>query len=461
MKLGPYPEYRDSGIPWLGEIPAHWNVERAKWLFTRMNRPFEPAHETVTCFRDGVVTLRKNRRTQGFTESLQEIGYQGVSEGDLVIHAMDAFAGAVGVSDSDGKCSPVYAVCEPRGDADSRYYARVIKEMARTGWITALARGIRERSTDFRYDDFAGQTVPNPPVEEQDCIEDFLARSEQITRRLISTKLRLIELLKEQKQATIYRTVTRGLDSDVLMKATGLDWLPEVPERWDTRKLKYLTRFDNGIAFKPGDWKNSGVPIIRIQNLNGANDFNYTDRTDLPERLLIQPGDLLFSWSGNRGTSFGPFLWDRSFPAYLNQHIFKVSGHPLHERFFYYALRAVTTHIEEQTHGIIGLVHITKPELGAISVPIPPPNEQEAIACYLDGATEYIEKTIQRARREIELIREYRTRLVSDVVTGKLDVRRVELPEPGETSVEASLDGLESVVAEGIPDTEEVPDASI
>ena len=113
VKFAPYNDYKPSGVEWLGDIPAHWSIERAKWLFEKMERPVREEDEVVTCFRDGVVTLRKNRRVLGFTESLKEIGYQGIRRGDLVIHAMDAFAGAIGVADADGKGTPVYSVCKP------------------------------------------------------------------------------------------------------------------------------------------------------------------------------------------------------------------------------------------------------------------------------------------------------------------------------------------------------------
>ena len=148
--LTPYPATKDSGVQWLGEVPKHWKTERAKSLFRKLEQPVRESDEVVTCFRDGVVTLRKNRRVRGFTESLKEIGYQGVRRGDLVIHAMDAFAGAIGVSDSDGKGTPVYSVCSPRQSANAYYYAFCVREMARSEWILALAKGIRERSTDFR-----------------------------------------------------------------------------------------------------------------------------------------------------------------------------------------------------------------------------------------------------------------------------------------------------------------------
>ena len=145
--LSPYPDYRASDVPWAGQLPAHWKTERAKWLFTRVDRPVRPEDGIVTCFRDGVVTLRTNRRTTGFTEALKEIGYQGIRKGDLVIHAMDAFAGAVGVSDSDGKGTPVYAVCQPAEGVDAEYYARVVGEMARSQYIAALSTGIRQRQS--------------------------------------------------------------------------------------------------------------------------------------------------------------------------------------------------------------------------------------------------------------------------------------------------------------------------
>ena len=133
---------RDSGVPWAGKVPDRWRTVRAKWLFAKMDRPVRPGDEVVTCFRDGTVTLRKNRRELGYTESLKEIGYQGVRRGDLVIHAMDAFAGACGVSDSDGKSTPVYSVCAPRDDtANSHYYAFCVREMARSRWIASFGQG--------------------------------------------------------------------------------------------------------------------------------------------------------------------------------------------------------------------------------------------------------------------------------------------------------------------------------
>ena len=231
--LAPYSEYKQTEIAWLSAIPSHWKVERAKRLFRKMDRPVSESDEVVTCFRDGTVTLRKNRRLRGFTESLKEIGYQGIHKGDLVIHAMDAFAGAVGVANSDGKGTPVYSVCEPALGINAHYYAFTIREMARSQWILALAKGIRERSTDFRFEAFAAQFVPVPPTDEQAAIVRYIDHMDRRIRRYIRAKQKLIKLLEEQKQAVIQQAVTRGLYPNVRLKHSGLEWLGEVPEHWE------------------------------------------------------------------------------------------------------------------------------------------------------------------------------------------------------------------------------------
>lgn len=169
-----YERYKDSGVQWIGEIPEHWEVKRAKFMFNKEKREVRDYDDVVTCFRDGQVTLRKNRRTTGFTESLTEIGYQGVRKGDLVIHQMDAFAGSIGVSDSDGKGTSVYHCCTPKGTYDVHYYANLIRRMAGSGFIQSLYRGIRERSSDFKFPVFGNQYLVVPSTEEQHAIVDYL-----------------------------------------------------------------------------------------------------------------------------------------------------------------------------------------------------------------------------------------------------------------------------------------------
>lgn len=206
--INPNVKLKPSGISWIGDVPEHWTKLRAKNMFERMSRPVRSEDEVITCFRDGQVTLRKNRRTEGFTESFKEIGYQGVRKGDLIIHQMDAFAGAIGVSDSDGKSTPVYMCLQPKGEYLNEYYAYLIREMARTGYIKSLYRGIRERSTDFRFETFSGLYLPIPPIEEQQAILDYITYHTTKIDKLYVEYTYEVEHMKELKQRLISDVVT-------------------------------------------------------------------------------------------------------------------------------------------------------------------------------------------------------------------------------------------------------------
>jgi type I restriction enzyme, S subunit len=270
--LKPYPEYKESGLPWLGDIPRHWASERAKWLFTKMDRPVREEDEVVTCFRDGMVTLRKNRRLRGFTEATFYSGYQGIRKGDLVIHGMDAFAGAIGVSDSDGKGTPVYNVCQPRSGANASYYAHLVRQMSQSQWILALAKGIRERSTDFRFEMFGNQKVPLPPPNEQAAIVRFLNWANGGLERAIRAKRKVIALLNEQKQAIIHRAVTRGLDPSVPLKPSGIPWLGDIPQHWEVRPLKAVCEIQSGITLGK-DYVGQATlehPYLRVANVQAG-----------------------------------------------------------------------------------------------------------------------------------------------------------------------------------------------
>ena len=441
MSPGPYPSYKPSGIPWLADVPVHWEMRRGGWLFRKMDRAVRDTDEVITCFRDGTVTLRKNRRKEGFTESLKEIGYQGIRNGDLVVHQMDAFAGAVGVSDSAGKGTPVYSVCHPSQDADPFYYAHIVREMARSQWILALAKGIRERSTDFRYSEFALQALPLPPLPEQAAIVRYLDHADRRIRRYVSAKRKLIALLEEEKQAVINRAVTRGLDPNVRLKPSGVEWLGDVPEHWERCRLRnvvsVVTTGSRGWSSSASD---TGPLFIRVANLSRGSlqlRFDDTVRLNLPEtseatRTRIQAGDLLVSvtaYIGSVGVVSGELE-----EAYVSQHVARCQPQPgTSSRWLGYVLLSTVG----QTHGQISLSGGTKDGLSLDDVKnyqilLPSLDEQAAIVEYLDKATAGIDAAIARVRRQIELVEEYRTRLIADVVTGKLDVREAAADLPDE-----------------------------
>lgn len=200
---------KDTGVYYVPQIPSYWDIKKGKWLFKEEKREVKKDDEIVTCFRDGQVTLRKNRRTEGFTNAIQENGYQGIREGDLVIHNMDAFAGAIGVSDSDGKATPVYSVCTPILDGiEPKYYALLLRSYAYSGFILSLAKGIRERSSDFRFDDFRNLLLPVPPYDEQCQIVAAIENAFSEIDKSVNKHNRMIEALKERKRIIINDVVT-------------------------------------------------------------------------------------------------------------------------------------------------------------------------------------------------------------------------------------------------------------
>ena len=199
-------EMKDSGIEWIGKIPSHWNIIKGKYLLKYLQKPVRPTDEVITCFRDGEVTLRSNRREDGFTMSEKEIGYQGIDIGDLVVHGMDGFAGAIGISDSRGKASPVLNVLDTVHN--KKYIMYYLRSMAYSNVFVALATGIRVRSCDLRWNKLAELPYPVPPVEEQKQISDYIVLQLSKVDEVICDKKNQLELLADYKKSMIYDYVT-------------------------------------------------------------------------------------------------------------------------------------------------------------------------------------------------------------------------------------------------------------
>lgn len=212
-------EMKDSGVEWIGEIPKEWKCQKLKYTIFPQNRPVFSTDEIITCFRDGIVTLRKNRREDGFTVSFTEHGYQGVEIGDLVIHGMDAFAGAIGCSDSRGKTTPVVHVCTTTGN--NRFFMFFLRHMAYSNIFMDFSNGIRIRSSDFRnFTKLGIFDVLVPPIAEQNEIADYLDAKCTEIDKLIAKKEQLVKELESYKKSLIYEVVTgkREIFTDITRK---------------------------------------------------------------------------------------------------------------------------------------------------------------------------------------------------------------------------------------------------
>ncbi len=413
--MSTYDTYKDSGISWLGQIPSHWDVKRAKVLFNKENRPVLPNDEVVTCFRDGQVTLRKNRRTEGFTESLKEIGYQGVRKGDLVIHQMDAFAGATGVSDSNGKGTPVYHVCTPKTDyVNNYYYAHIVRRMGLNGYIQSLYRGIRERSSDFRFDVFGRQFLPVPPLAEQNAIVAYLDSATAEIDKAIASQQRMVELLQERKQIIINQAVTQGLNPDAPMKPTNIDWLPQIPAHWNLRRMKYSFLFVTDKS-NPDEKK---VCLEQIESWTGK--FLDIDVQNDGIGIRFKSNDILFG-------KLRPYL--------AKVHLAKFGGQAVGDIYVLRCMNLLNSeyaqalliskpfidHIDSSTYGT-KMPRTNWSFMGNVYIPIPPLAEQRSIVDYIGTYAQPINSAIAHCQQKIELLTERKQILINDVVTGKIKV---------------------------------------
>lgn len=424
-----YESYRHTIVPWLDNIPYHWNECRAKYLYKKENRPALESDEVVTCFRDGQVTLRKNRRISGFTESIKEFGYQHIQQGDLVIHVMDAFAGAVGVSDSDGKGTPVYSVCTAIQDTNNYYFAYAIREMAKKGFIQSLYRGIRERSSDFRFDVFAAQILPVPPREEQDQIVHYLDWQTSKINQLITAKKQQIQVLKERQQKLICEVITKGIHSDIDHKDSHIVWIGEIPRHWSAIRCKYLFR-ERDERSKEG----AETHLSMSQKYGLVPDSQLEEHRMLSEsyaggKLCYQDDLVLNRLKAHLGVfalapQFGVISPDYTVLIPNTERIIPSFG----EMVLKSAL--CRRELRVRVRGIIeGFWRLYTDDFYTIYLPVPPIEEQKEIMQYIDAQSKKTAALENALNKEIELLHELRTRLISDVVTGQIDIRNVEVPD--------------------------------
>jgi len=434
-----YQSLRPAEVDYLPSLPAHWNVEKGKWLFKKENRPVSQDDEVVTCFRDGQVTLRSNRRTEGFTNALLEHGYQGIRKEDLVIHAMDAFAGAIGVSDSDGKSSPVYAACTPINPklVNPYFYAYFMRDLALSGYLISLAKGIRERSTDFRFKDFGELLLPVLPFEEQSLIASFLDKKLTQIDGAIQVKEHQIERLKERKQILIQQAVTRGLDPNAPMRDSGIEWIGEIPAHWNVMANRALFRE----RVEPG---REDLPLLSVSIHSGVSEEEISEEENIRGRVKIEdkskyirvrPGDIAFNmmraWQGAIGAVRVEGMVS---PAYT----IAVPRPSLDARHFEYQYRT-PGFIQQMDRYSKGITDFRKrlywDGFKQLITLVPPLEEQRAIIEFIEQAMLKQNAAVALLEQQITKLKEYKATLINSAVTGKIKVPGVVEPQAQDMEV--------------------------
>ena len=404
-------------------LPTAWPMERAKWILERQSRPPRADDGVVTAFRDGQVTLRSNRRLDGFTEAVQEIGYQGIRNGDLVVHSMDGFAGAIGISDSDGKASPVVHAYRITAGTDARFIAYFLRVMAQSGYIESLAKGIRERSTSFDAATLANLQMPCPPLDEQRRISDFLDAETARIDSLVEKKQTVIALLEERVQ-TIINQVTTG--SVVL----GTDGRPMGITGLDCVRLGAIATVHGGFTMDEG--RETGpdavtMPYLRVANvLDGSLALEDVREVTLPrvmaKRCTLRPGDVLMTEGGDPDKLGRGTVWPGDFGPCLHQNaIFAVRPD---SRLLPEYLTLVTrtryarAYFEVTSSKSTGIAHTSSTKITTFRVPLPPVGEQRRIVAAISEAVARINALREPVLRQVNLFAERRQALITAAVTG-------------------------------------------
>lgn len=411
--MATYDSYKDSGVKWLGQIPSHWEIDRAKKIFVRHKRPVRPEDEIVTCFRDGQVTLRKNRRLEGFTNAAKEFGYQGIRKGDLVIHEMDAFAGSIGVSDSDGKSTPVYSVCTTRDASNNEmYYAHIIRVMAQRGFIQSLSKGIRERSTAFSYDIFGALLLPIPPFAEQEAMVAYLDKVTGEIDRAIEAQQKMIDALNERKQIIITRA------------------FPQQTESWDIIPFRHVFEMRGGYTPSKADyslWENGTIPWYRMEDIRKSGRFlneaiQYVNKKAVKAKGPFKAGSYIMAICtasiGEHAMLIADSLANQQF---ANLKIRKSLEHRLSPMFIFYYLYVVGDFCRNNANSTC-FQYVDMEGLKKLPVPIPTITEQDTIVKQLERDTKNLTTAIANCERMIALLTERKQIIINEVVTGKKKV---------------------------------------
>ncbi|MBX9613714.1 MAG: restriction endonuclease subunit S [Burkholderiales bacterium] len=447
-----YPNYRQPKMRWLPAVPEHWNEQRAKTFFREVDERSRTGQEELLSVSHLTgVTPRSQKKVTMF-KAASYVGSKLCRPGDIVINTLWAWMAALGASRHVGIVSPAYGVYRPhRADTfNPAYLDYLLRTRAYVAEYIGRSTGIQTSRLRLYPNQFLDIALIQPPRSEQDQIVAYLRAQDAHIARFIKAKRDLIKLLTEQKLRIIDHAVTRGLDASVVLKPSGIEWLGEVPAHWEVSKVKLLADYINGFPFKPAEWGAKGRPIIRIQNLTKEHAaFNYYDGV-IPERNHVKDGDILLSWSA----SLGVFVWNRG-DAWLNQHIFKVVPDPkrITRGYFVWLAQWFLNHMAAEAHGST-MQHITKPKFGSFPVPLPSLTEQVEIEDYINRETQDIDLAMARTEEEIKLIREYRDRLIADVVTGQVDVRSWQLGPDDVVAEEdlAALAGDEEIETDGEDD---------
>lgn len=434
-----YPAYRNSGLPWAPRLPEGWQVLRNGRLFSnRVETGFPDLPILEVSLRTGV-RVRDMENLKRKQVMSQKEKYKRAAKDDIAYNMMRMWQGAVGPAPVDGLVSPAYVVVKPYDEVNSSFYSYLFRTAAYMQEVNKFSRGIVADRNRLYWESFKQMPSLVPPRSEQNQIVAYLRAQDFQIARLIKTKRDLIKLLIEQKLRIIDHAVTRGLDVSVALKPSGIEWLGEVPKHWELRRLKFLaSNTTNQTITKAGDEIYLALEHVQswtgvAQPLEGEVEFASTVKRFIADDVLfgkLRPYLAKVTRAHRAGVCVSEFLVMRArkeliLPAYLEQLL---------------RCKRIIDLINSSTAGA-KMPRADWNFIGNVRLPVPRQDEQEAILSHISRETKDLDEAIARAEDETKLIREFRDRLIADVVTGQVDVRGWQ-PGPEDVVDDAMLAAL-------------------
>lgn len=423
--------FKDSGIEWLGEIPEHWEIKPLKAIFNQRNEQNSDLkiNNILSLVKDiGVIPYEeKGNLGNKSKDKLQE--YKIAKVNDLVINKMNAVIGSLGLSKYEGLVSPVYLVLYiDNPNHFINYYSYIFQTKEVQHFLKTFSYGIMEIREAIDYLEFKKMSLPLPPLEEQKAIAEFLDKKCDKISQFIESKQKLITLLQEKKQTLINAVVCRGLNKNTELKESGVKYLGTIPKHWEVRRLASFGKFSKGGNIGRNNLLDEGISTLIYGDIYTKYEIKtHTLHSKVSQETAknatpIYKGDILFSGSGETKEDIGKnivYLGDEKAFAGGDVIIFRQNQNDA--LFLSYALNTQGVRFCKfiESKGEI-IVHIYASNLRDIKIPLPPLQEQKAIASYLDTQTTKIDLAIEKTKQQIALIKEYKQTLISQAICGKM-----------------------------------------
>jgi type I restriction enzyme S subunit len=459
-KYKQYVNYKDCDLIWLNKIPEQWKILSFRNILVERNEKNSPirSKERLSLSINKGVTLYADKTTNLDRFKDDFTNYKLAHEGDLVLNSMNMIVGAVGVSNYFGCVSPIYYTftSNPNNCNSTKYYEYLFRSKIVQGVLFSLGRGLIAKDRgDGKYNtlrlkvsrsDLRSLKLPNPNYSEQTQIVSFLNFKLAKIDRFIRKKKQLIKLLNEQKAVIINQAVTKGLNPNAKMKPSGIEWLGNVPEHWEVRKLKYSVKLNQHRTFDNSESENTKIALENIESKTGR-ILELSSNVFEGVGTIFKKGDVLFG-------KLRPYLAKAATPSFegscVNELLVLTPHKDIwHSEFLKYRILATDfiSLVDNSTYGA-KMPRASWNFIGSLKVSCPSIKEQLAIVSGIEEEHRNLNKLIYTIEKEIALVEEYKTSLIAEAVTGKIDVRDSEIPETLEVELYEELEEELSMVAE-------------